>query len=54
MASENVYLLALAVVLCMLNVVLGGPVARGIARMFTRLSSPKAPELPGRADAADA
>jgi hypothetical protein len=52
MASENVYLLALALVLCMLNVLLGGPVARTIARFFARLSSSKAtPELPERADA---
>lgn len=51
MSSENVYLLALAAVLCTLNVFLGGPVARGIARFFARISAPKAPEIQERADA---
>jgi hypothetical protein len=42
MASENVHLLAFAVVLFTVNALLGGPLAAGIARFFARISSPKA------------
>jgi hypothetical protein len=41
MSLENVYLLGLAAVLCIMNVALGGKVASGIAGFFARFSSPK-------------
>jgi hypothetical protein len=42
MSSENVYLVALGLLFCGLNVVLGRPVAAGIARFFARMSAPRA------------
>jgi hypothetical protein len=47
MSSENVYLVALGLLFCGLNVVLGRPVAAGIARLFTRMSTPRASRAPG-------
>jgi hypothetical protein len=41
MASENVHLLAFAIVLFTVNALLGGPLAAGIARFFGRISSRK-------------
>jgi hypothetical protein len=47
MSSENVYLVALGLLFCGLNVVLGRPVAAGIARLFARMSTPRASRAPG-------
>jgi len=46
MSSENVYLVALGLLFCGLNVVLGRPVAAGIARFFARISTPRASRAP--------
>jgi hypothetical protein len=54
MSSENVYLVALGLLFCGLNVVLGRPVAAGIARFFARLSAPTSSRRPGTLAAEDA
>jgi hypothetical protein len=54
MSSENVYLVALGLLFCGLNVVLGRPVAAGIARFFARMSAPRESRAPGLLAAEDA
>jgi hypothetical protein len=54
MSSENLCLVALGLLFCGLNVVLGRPVAAGIARFFTRLSAPRASRPPGALATEDA
>jgi hypothetical protein len=53
MSAENVYLVALGLLFCGLNVVLGRPVAAGIARFFVRMSAPRPSPMPGALAAED-
>jgi hypothetical protein len=47
MASENIYLLAFAIVLFTINAVLGGRLAETIAGFFGRISHSKSSKLDG-------
>ncbi len=47
MSKENIYLVTIGVLLCVLNAILGGPLGVRIASVFARLFAPKAVETAG-------
>jgi hypothetical protein len=44
MSKENIYLVTIGVLLCVLNAILGGPLGVRIAGVFARILAPKSAE----------